>query len=508
MIPFHRTSRLSCAILIAGLFGACGGGGGGSGSTPPPPSSPPPSSPPPASSAPDEPILYIAIQDAANMFELYLVDPAEPGVSAKVNGLLGAGGGVGPYALSPDLSQAAYIAWQDSAENGELYVVDLAEPGEPTRLNAPLVADGEVELFRFSPDGSRIAYMAEQDVSGREELYIVDLDNPGVSTKVNPDLTADRDVHDGFIFSPDGTQILYAADQDTDDMFELYLVDLTSPGISTKVNEPFPDGAALAAGYMFSPDGSLIGYMAEQDTVDVRELYVVQVSAPGVSVKLNEPMVAGGDLCDFQFSPDSAQVAFCADKDTDGVIELFHVEVAVPGVNTRLSAPLVAGGRVFPDYAFGPNNDFIVYSADQDTDEVVEIYHVGIAAPGIATKVNAPLVANGGVGQFNLAADGLRVNYIADQETDNVFEVFSVDLATPGVSAKLNPAMAGGGAFLLQTGDESDQVFYIADQETAGAFELFVVEIAGPGASTTLSDPAAADGFVADFAIAPGVRVQ
>lgn len=61
---------------------------------------------------------------------------------------------------------------------------------------------------------------------------------------------------------------------------------------------------------------------------------------------------------------------------------------------------------------------------------------------------DAPLVAGGSVDLFNLSPDGLHVSYIADQKEDDVWEVFNV----------------------------------------------------------ALSAPAAADGFLADFTIAPGVR--
>ena len=127
-----------CTGLVTALLIACNGGGGdggsngGGGSTEPPP--PPP--PPPPSSAPDNPILYPANQDDVNRFELYLIDPEAPGDSARVNGTLVAGGGVGPYALSPGMMQVAYLATQDTAGVSELFLVDLAEPGTSTKLRA------------------------------------------------------------------------------------------------------------------------------------------------------------------------------------------------------------------------------------------------------------------------------------------------------------------------------------------------------------------------------------
>jgi len=186
----------------------------------------------------------------------------------------------------------------------------------------------------------------------------------------------------------------------------------------------------------------------------------------------------------------------------------------VPGVSPKLNSPLVADGDVgAQSYEFGPNGDFLVYLADQDTDGVSELYRVERAMPGVTVKLSDTMVSGGEVlsavndqPSFRISPDGLQLTYIADQDTDEVFELYSVDLATPGVSTKLNPPMADAGAFLLDTTADSLQVIYIAAQDSA-APELYRVEIAGPGASTKLNDSLTAGGGVFDFSIAPGLRL-
>ena len=59
------------------------------------------------------------------------------------------------------------------------------------------------------------------------------------------------------------------------------------------------------------------------------------VASPGVTAKLNGALTSGGDLCNFTFSPDSRRVAYCADQDTDEVTELYSVELCIAQARRR-----------------------------------------------------------------------------------------------------------------------------------------------------------------------------
>ena len=66
-------------------------------------------------------------------------------------------------------------------------------------------------------------------------------------------------------------------------------------------------------------------YRADQKTAAVFELYSVPLGGPAVAgVKLNGALVAGGNVSGVhQFSPDSSRVVYRADQDTDEVFELY-----------------------------------------------------------------------------------------------------------------------------------------------------------------------------------------
>jgi Tol biopolymer transport system component len=497
-------ARSGMAVLLPMslmLLVACGGGGGGGPTGPGPVPDPDPDPVPPSS-----PVVYLAAQDEAGVLNLYLADADDPGTSVQLNPALPAAGVIDSFALSPANDRVVYIADQDTAGQFELYSVEFTDPGTAVKLNADLVADADVVEFNISPDGSQVIYSADQDTLSVRELYLVDFAAPATSTKLNSPLVQNGDVSVEITFSPDGTQVLYAADQDTSGLFELYLVDPAVPGVTVKVNGPFPATTTLRTGALFSPDGSWILYGADPDTETVSELYVVATATPGTATKVNPPYSGDSDLCNWKFSPDSTRIVYCADEDTAGVLELYLVDIGALGVSAKLNPPLVSGGDVEAGFAFSADSSFLAYRADQDTDETRELYRVDLASPGVAEKVNSALPDFGGgvtgdVFAFRIRPDNLAITYSADQVTNGIIELFEVDVSDPGVSTKVNPDLAGSTAHPFEYSADGTRLVYAADQDTSGEAELYVVEVAALGAATKVSSPLVTGGTVQEFRI-------
>jgi Tol biopolymer transport system component len=204
-------------------------------------------------------------------------------------------------------------------------------------------------------------------------------------------------------------------------------------------------------------------------------------------------------------------VAYCGDQETDGVEELFLVSLASPGAPQKLNPTLVEGGNVGASYDFSPDDSFIVYEAEQDVADRNELYRVDLATPGVATKLNAPIVAGGmwfgqewyhGVDIFHIRPDGQHVAYSANQDSSDVWELYDVDLATPGTATKLNPAMAGQGLWDFRYSADGGQIVYRAAQDSE-FLDLFGLETATPGAASKLNGALATGWDVWDFAIVP-----
>jgi len=468
-----------------------GSGGSGGGST---------------SGAP--PVVYLAEQNTLDIPELYMSTSTG---SVKINGTLVAGGWVHDFAVSPNGDFVVYAADQDTENRTELYLVNLANPGVATKLNAPLTINRDVTGFDISPDSSKVVYRADQDAPDVFDLFLVNVASPGSAVKVNAPLVAGGYVFAGFSFSPNSSQIVYRADQDVDETPEIFLTNIATPGTAQKLNPELPAGGEVSSVYRFSPDGTKVGYIADQDVDERQELFVVSVAAPGVSTKLNGPMTAEGDVCRFEFSHDSTRVAYCGDQETDEVMELFLVSLDSPGASQKLNPTLVSGGNVGSHYDFSADDTFIVYEAEQDVVDLNELYRVDLAAPGVATKLNAPIVGGGGiynnvyyngVYMFHIRPDGQHVAYAANQESASVWELYDVDFATPGTATKLSSAMAGIGLWDFTYSADGQQVVYSAAQANE-FFDLYGVDTTTPAVSTKLNGTLATGGDVWDFAIIP-----
>ncbi len=184
----------------------------------------------------------------------------------------------------------------------------------------------------ISPDSSRVVYQQSVNVF---EIYSVPLGGPataGIKLNKIPVLNA---VLSNFKISPDSTQLVYLADQDTVGVQELYSVPLTGPAVAgIKLNRALvPPGNAFdlkikligeVFDFKIAPDSSRVAYRANQDTPHVRDLYSVPTKGPAAAgIKLSGPLVTDRNVFEYQISPDSGRTVYIADQDTAGVMELY-----------------------------------------------------------------------------------------------------------------------------------------------------------------------------------------
>ncbi len=446
-------------------------------------------------------VVYVADQEVFEKYELWVADPATQAPPVRVNGTLSANGDVDMYEFSSSSNTVVYTADENTADRTELYLVNLKIPGVSTRINTPLTVNRDVVDFVISDDGSKVAYRADQDSDNVYELYLVNVANPGVSMKLNGALVPGGWVRSGFGFSPDGTKVVYRADQEVVERLELYTVDVASPGNSHKVNSTLVSGGNVYTAFSFSPDSKTIAYVADQDTDEQLELYSAAAATPGTTLKMNRTLIPDGDVCRYEWSPDSKRIAYCADQETDGVMELYTVALDQPGQSVKMNAPLVSGGAVTSGYSFSEDSSFMVYAAKQDAPARTDIYRVNIATPGVTTKVNVALVSGGNVVGFRISKDGTRVAYVANQENADIYEVYQADFLTPGVATKLSGTMKATGAYRARYTADGQHVVYMADQDSDAA-EIYHVDLAAPGQSTKLNGTLATGAEVWDFALA------
>jgi hypothetical protein len=428
-----------------------------------------------------------------------------------------AGFGLPDCWVSPDGRWAVYRHDAETPGVADLWSVPLPS-GPPVKLTQGLPAPG-VSRHLISPDSTRVVYRADQDTGGVDELYSVPIAGPpSARVKLNGPMAAGGGVVadvEAFAISPNAARVVYRADQATDGVVELYSVPIAGPASAgVKLNPPLVAGGN-AGGFRISPNSSRVVYVADQQIDEVHELFSVPIAGPASSgVKLNGALVAGGDVVRHQISPNGARVVYVADQQTAEVFELFSVPVAGPASSgVKLSFALTFGGDVESDLAISPNSSRVVYRADQQLDNVFELYSVPIAGPASSgVKLNGALVAGGDVGAFRISPNGGRVVYGAYQQTADVFELYSVPIAGPASSGvKLNgPLVAGGDVESFAISPDSTRAVYAADQEFDGWPMGYRAPLAGPaGADERIW--ATAVNVPSDFAILPdssGIAVR
>ena len=308
------------------------------------------------------------------------------------------------------------------------------------------------------------------------------------------DLSHGGAVSSGFQISPDGTHVVYHADQQTDNVVELYSVPLAG-GTDAKLNGLLVDGGnVLFSSFEISPDSSRVVYQADQETDNVFELYSVPLSG-GTAVKLNGQLISNGDVSNnFQISPDSSQVVYYADQETNLENELYTVPL-MGGTAIKLNGQLVFGGFVSSYFQISPDSSRVVYRASQQTSNVSELYSVPLGG-GTAVKLNGALVSGGNVlSDFQISPDSSHVVYRADQLTDNVFELFTAIDEPPEVAFEVSTSSAGEGETIML-------IVTLSDAITAQT----TVDYAVTGGNATSSD----DFTLADGTLTfdPGVTTQ
>lgn len=427
-------------------------------------------------------VVYASVEGFSSPAEVFSV-PIDGGTAVRLNDTYTTGGSVLPFnddiLITQDSGRVVYLADQDTFEVYEVYSVPIGG-GTVTKLNAPYTPGGgyvDYTYIALSPDSSRVVYQTDQDTLDIPELYSVPVAG-GPVTKLNDTLTTDGlgGQTFGFWISPDSNWVVYDADQEEDDIYELYSVPLAG-GTVTKLNGPLAFGGFVSEEYSISPDSARVVYSADQDTFGVVDLYSVPIGG-GTTAKLNDTLeLRGSSDPEFHISPDSTRVVFLAAEFPWSPTELFSVPIG-GGTATRLNDALTTGGEVATGHvAITPDSSYVLYVADQDEDEVFELYSVPLAG-GSVVKLNSALAFDVDVTEFRVRPDSSRVAYQAGEYGVQSFEWFSVPVGG-GTPTPLNGTIYPGSDGADGDGQFSpDSKFFVYDalQDSPTVYELYSSE--------------------------------
>jgi len=349
-------------------------------------------------------------------------------------------------------------------------------------------------MFALTPDGGRVVYTADQDRTDCVEIYCVGLDGSGLR-KLNGPLVAGSSVVN-FGVSPLSDRVLYVADALEDEVFELFGVTLAGSNAVRLNAAPVQGGdVVVSPGYTqqqpfaVSPDGSRVVYIADQNTDGVYELYSAPVAGGRPPVKLSGAMTEGGNVASFAIDAASGRVVYMADQDELGMSELYSVPLA-GGEAVKLNPPPMGRGEVFW-YMLAPDGERVVFTSGRTEDLLFQLFSVNTAGGGLIS-LDAWLPARSWTLDFDLSPDGRRVIYRAGQAMDYLLDLYGVP-TDGGTLLRLTGAMAEG-EFPQAYEASGDRVVFLAGT-AGGVLHLYSVPIAGGTPQLIDPMPAAAMGL-------------
>ena len=405
-------------------------------------------------------------------FGIYVV-PYEGGTPVKVSGTTPVNTFFSAPVFSPDASRVVYIARE--VNDYQAYSAPIGGAG-PVVLNGSLTANGDVEDVRVSPGGTRVVYLADQDTDGILELYGATIDGSGTAVKLSGPAAGNGNgaVERDWIFSPDGSRVLYRAHQDTTQL-ELYSVPIDGSATAVRLNQQVPatGGVSETKHMCFSADGLFVYYLAREEVDFRNDVYRAPIDGSSPSLRLNGPLVNGGNVSGMAaFTADDTRLVYAADALVDNKSELFVVPTDGSQTPVKINQPILPS-RQLSMPAIDSTDQWVIATGDLDLDNIIEIYR--IKADGtVQEKINPDVVPSNGGLSFELTPDRQTVVMYGVQAVSNVTEVFAAPADGSAATLRINGPLIGGGQVsdYLITPD-SAAILYLADQNTDDVFELF-----------------------------------
>ena len=383
--------------------------------------------------------------------------------------------------ISPDSSRAACIIgnWRG------IDVVQMDGSQAPISLvvDSDLPVGGQITSIRWTSNDVWIVFHGDAETGSRPELFSVPADGSSAHQRLNGDLAGlGAEVHDDFALSPDGSTLVYLADQNTLGQAEVYAVPVDGSASSVRLNRAPMTPSGEARGPPVATNTLAVFIASEPSAGGNRRLWSAPLDGSSLATDLSPSLIGLSEVVTaFSVSPDRSWVASASD---DGMV----VAPIAGGSETVLHAT-AEGDTIY----WTSDGSVIVWCGDGSATQIHQVW----AAPA---NGSSPAVRQSQAGNFNQRAshcavspDDSWVGWIADFDTDDVFELWSAPLtlgSTPTPTKLNGPMNADGDVFsFLITLDSPPLVLYVADQEAAGVNSIYIVGIDGTNPSWQRMDP-------------------
>ena len=358
-----------------------------------------------------------------------------------------------------------------------------------------------------------VVFMADKDTNNTVELY-ASFEDGNYIIKLSEEMVAGGNVVD-FKVSPNGFWVAYVADQDTDELFELYVVpvdklpDDSAVRVSVKIaGSGIREITARSERYFFAwaPNSSRVAYIADARK-DVYELFSSTPSGKQKNL-ISELVDSNSDVEDFEWEPKSSLIAYVADQDREDVFELYTADADRDARRRTTRVSRAMAGRGIKEsfgaagrYAFGwaPDSSWIAYIADQLVPDKFELF-TATADGSLNGRISQARSNDQDVREFKWAPNSVRVAYTANHNLSDRIDLFTGLKSSSGLNSSGSPRLLSSGlgprqqVAMFKWAPDSSRIAYTTDRNRTGFFRLFTVQpvninnILVSGGLPTLSD--------------------
>ena len=286
----------------------------------------------------------------------------------------------------------------------------------------------DVGGFGYFPGTNRLAIYAEQGMTFKKEIFGMDYDGSNYG-KLHPNIVDDAEQ---FRISPTGDKILYATEQDVNNINEIYSSNLDGTG-NVKLNAPLPSGGDVDY-YQFEilPNGQKALFLAEQDIDNVSELFSVNMDGTS-RVKLHPNLSVGQYVSDFWFTNDNQKIIFIGKVSSSSEVEMFSVNTDGTSFQ-KISGPMISNGSIYSNYyennrfKISNNSQKVVFLAKKEDLTKSELYSVNLDGSNLV-KISPTLsFSEASITEFSISDDSTKVIFKSNFENKDKEHLYSVDI--------------------------------------------------------------------------------
>jgi len=372
---------------------------------------------------PADEVLFVANQVQSGPLELFRVPVDGSAAPVRLSGAMGPDGSLGNtpgiLSVSADGERFAYIADQVVNQRNDLYAGPVDGSSEALAIAVPPagVGGGVEPGMLFTPDGTRLVFRSRHVSSSHLELFSVLSDGSAPPEPLNEPTSSSlgMTVEADLALTSDGARVLYRSDEMGFNKAQLFSVPTDGSTTRLRLNEHMASTREVTA-FRLGADSSTVVYLADRDVEDRFELYHVTATG-GTVTALDPPTLATTDVTQFELTADAQRVVYRADRALNEQHELWSVP-STGGTSARLNGALVTGGDVgfegfWPGIALTPDGARVLFLADASADEAFELHAAPVDGSAPALRVSSTLLASSSFDSFTATPDSRHVVFLA-----------------------------------------------------------------------------------------------